>query len=459
MATQISPSYEGIVLGSRDALLLFTAAIQGHIPMISRRPHDKERAQTIASGNVFIYCETGSAIKRWTDGVTWSPSRIMGNFLIYRELNKGFPPGEKKRAAKKKRSEDGDDGYDASEDNLPPLAISKDQERTLIGSLIESYDFKKEGLVKKTISVKTEGQVYHLVSYYTLRDALTSKLHAPSAHHQFSQMRILDELLVHQSFRVQVDGHGNEITTTSHGNSNSPPSSPPLQSPPPLSHHHHDYTRDPPYSTHPPPPLPIFGTSTYSVSAICTREYPARDPHHLQYDGTGAGRTYTHLVPPQPGLASSRPGEHDGLGLYNDVPRTSQLAVFGPHGGSGAGEFSYQDPSARHYSAGGALPSIEGGGGGSAIGLPPHPRQTPALYVPGSHYNGSTDPSSYTISPIPASPSGQRYVSAHPLSPVYSAPERSSIAALVSRNGHSEETQRPGITYQQVAEDSYPEAW
>lgn len=451
MAAQISPSYEGIVLGSRDALLLFTAAIQGHIPMISRRPHDKERAQTIASGNVFIYCETGSAIKRWTDGVTWSPSRIMGNFLIYRELIKGFPPGEKKRAAKKslRRSED-DDGYDASEDNLPPLAISKDQERTLIGSLIESYDFKKEGLVKKTISVKTEGQVYHLVSYYTLRDALTGKLHAPSAHHQYSQMRILGELLVHQSFRVQVDGHGNEVTT-SHGNSNSPPSSPPLQAP--LSH---DY-RDPAYSTHP-SPLPIFGTSTYSTVAIHTREYPARDPH-LQYENIGAGRTYPHF------LGSSRAAEHDGLGLYNHVPRTS-LVSFPLHGGAGGGEYAYQDPSSRPYSASGGLPSMEGGASGGGAGIPPHARSAPTTYPPpGSHYNGSTDPSSYTISPghMPPGSTGQRYMAAHPLSPVFSAPERSSsVAALVPRNDHPEETQRPGIAYQQVgphvAEESYPGA-
>jgi hypothetical protein len=57
-------------------------------------------------GNVFIYEENASGIKRWTDGVTWSPSRIMGNFLVYRELSEPFPAGEKKKAKKRKRGTD-----------------------------------------------------------------------------------------------------------------------------------------------------------------------------------------------------------------------------------------------------------------------------------------------------------------------------------------------------------------
>ena len=86
---------------THDALLLFQAAIDDIIYKVVRRPHDRERGDVIRSGSIFIYEETGSGIKRWTDGVPWSPSRILGNFLIYRELEKPFPPGEKKRATKK----------------------------------------------------------------------------------------------------------------------------------------------------------------------------------------------------------------------------------------------------------------------------------------------------------------------------------------------------------------------
>ncbi|KAA8892904.1 Gti1/Pac2 family-domain-containing protein, partial [Sphaerosporella brunnea] len=207
-AGHIQPSFQGIVLTSRDALLLFTQAINGRIPMINRRPHDKERGTSIASGNVFIYSEGNSSIKRWTDGVAWSPSRIMGNFLIYRELNKGFPPGEKKRAAKRKTSQDDtESGMDSNDEGLPPLNITKEEERQLIGSLVDSYDFKKEGLVKKTISVKLNDQVYHLVSYYNLRHAVAGNLiqHQPSRMPGFAHVTILEDLINGQNFRVAVD--------------------------------------------------------------------------------------------------------------------------------------------------------------------------------------------------------------------------------------------------------------
>jgi hypothetical protein len=83
--------------------MVLEACLQGKLRHIGRRPHDRERTQIITSGNVFIYEENASGIKRWTDGVTWSPSRIMGNFLVYRELSSPFPAGEKKKAKKRKR--------------------------------------------------------------------------------------------------------------------------------------------------------------------------------------------------------------------------------------------------------------------------------------------------------------------------------------------------------------------
>lgn len=55
----------------------------------------------IQSGNTFIYEEKTTGIKRWTDGVIWSPSRILGNFLVYRELDKPFLSGEKRKTIKK----------------------------------------------------------------------------------------------------------------------------------------------------------------------------------------------------------------------------------------------------------------------------------------------------------------------------------------------------------------------
>ena len=103
-AGPLVPTFHGFVHNSMDGLILFEACLSGKLHHVPRRPHDRERSSLIKSGSIFIYEENASGIKRWTDGVAWSPSRILGNFLIYRELEKPFPPGEKKRAMKRKRA-------------------------------------------------------------------------------------------------------------------------------------------------------------------------------------------------------------------------------------------------------------------------------------------------------------------------------------------------------------------
>lgn len=51
------------------------------MPKVKRRLRDDER-KAIRSGQVFVFDERESGIKRWTDGMLWSPSRILLNFLV-----------------------------------------------------------------------------------------------------------------------------------------------------------------------------------------------------------------------------------------------------------------------------------------------------------------------------------------------------------------------------------------
>ena len=83
---------------------------------------------------------------------------MQGNFLIYRELERGFPPGQKKRAVKRKRS----DSPEVKNEEIscqnnqtydPTKQFESDLSRKLVGSLVENYDFKTPGLCKKTISL------------------------------------------------------------------------------------------------------------------------------------------------------------------------------------------------------------------------------------------------------------------------------------------------------------------
>lgn len=133
-STTMQPTWRGFVHTTFDALMVLEACLGGTLNHIPRRPHDRERASIITGGNVFIYEENASGIKRWTDGVTWSPSRIMGNFLVYRELKEPFPAGEKKKAKKRKRSAEEND----SADQLSPQS-GKNSSLTLIQSLVLTF--------------------------------------------------------------------------------------------------------------------------------------------------------------------------------------------------------------------------------------------------------------------------------------------------------------------------------
>ncbi|KAL4999076.1 Gti1/Pac2 family-domain-containing protein [Aspergillus recurvatus] len=222
-STVLEPTFNGYVATTHDALILFEACLTGVLHHVPRRPHDRERSHLVRSGAVFIYEENSSGIKRWTDGVTWSPSRILGNFLVYRELEKPFPPGEKKRAMKKTtrrpltsgrpgepyaRQDSNGSSYSPS-----PTASGYGAERThqseieraLVGSLVDSYGFKEMGLVKKTMSVTVSGVTHHLVSYYSVEDVTRGVLAPPSAVDALKYVRPRPELTQKQSFRAPID--------------------------------------------------------------------------------------------------------------------------------------------------------------------------------------------------------------------------------------------------------------
>ncbi|EPQ53973.1 hypothetical protein GLOTRDRAFT_25707, partial [Gloeophyllum trabeum ATCC 11539] len=74
--------FSGFVETTGDALRLIQAARQGIIPRITRRLNDFERRSMIRSGAVFVFSVDESGMKRWTEGLAWSPSRMSGNFLV-----------------------------------------------------------------------------------------------------------------------------------------------------------------------------------------------------------------------------------------------------------------------------------------------------------------------------------------------------------------------------------------
>ena len=231
-APACTPTWRGHIETTKDALIIFEACFSGALAHCHRRPHDRERGSLIVSGNVFVYEEATSGIKRWTDGIPWSPSRILTNFLIYRQLNQPFPPGEKKRATKRaqrpprpgepypsgssKSVAPHDDArrYSPSSPTVPQGKLEdgfnsdKDVNRGLLGSLVDSYEFKDNGLLKKTMTVQINGVHHHLVSYYSLEDA-KHHLTTPREEGRFKHLKLRDELLNQPKFKFpNIDDAG-----------------------------------------------------------------------------------------------------------------------------------------------------------------------------------------------------------------------------------------------------------
>jgi Gti1/Pac2 family transcription factor len=204
-STCMQPTWRGFIHTTRDGLMLLEACLQGHLSHIPRRPHDRERQSIISSGNIFVYEENASGIRRWTDGITWSPSRIMGNFLVYRELRDGHQPGEKKRAAKKRKR--------GSEDLTAADASSKSEEdRQLIGSLsLDAYNFKPGGLAKKTLSVELRGVRHHIISYYRVEDVKNGLYHRPIQDEFLRNLEPRRELTKNPGFKFPVEDRDDKV--------------------------------------------------------------------------------------------------------------------------------------------------------------------------------------------------------------------------------------------------------
>lgn len=162
-------TYYGHVRTPADAIILFEACRIGLLPRVQRRLSEKER-QSIRSGSVFVWDEREAGMRRWTDGKSWSASRVSGSFLTYREMEGKRGGGSVSqntvsRAGKTPEStrgsdEDRGDGTDEGPDG---------------------YRYKPDGLMKQSFSITTStGQHLHLISYYSRSHPAAANLQQPT---------------------------------------------------------------------------------------------------------------------------------------------------------------------------------------------------------------------------------------------------------------------------------------
>ncbi|KAK4050448.1 Global transcription regulator sge1 [Microbotryomycetes sp. JL201] len=219
MAGLAEPAFQGFVETTLDALLIFEGCRRGILPKITRRLQEPEKRALVDSGSVFVFDEEETGIKRWTDGLIWSPSRTLGNFLLYRELVKKSTKEAKTDGAGSANSSSAEEPVASTSEVSVPFASSsrsndsrrrsfseasgstqldRARERALVGSLTSSTRFRSDGLVKKTISLAG----VHMICYYRIEDVTSGRLRTPSSHPELMSMEISPDMLAPSLFRV-----------------------------------------------------------------------------------------------------------------------------------------------------------------------------------------------------------------------------------------------------------------
>ncbi|KAF3912379.1 hypothetical protein AA313_de0208241 [Arthrobotrys entomopaga] len=167
-------TYHGLVRTPMDAIILFEACEQGLLPRVQRRLSEKER-QSIKSGSIFVWDEREAGMRRWTDGKSWSASRVSGSFLCYREMEgkRGGGPTFPSMAPTQ-NGKSPENGSDSDSDGRDRLA--------------EGYRYKPDGLMKQSFSITTStNRKLHLISYYA-RSQNMDGLKPPSADPQLNHI-------------------------------------------------------------------------------------------------------------------------------------------------------------------------------------------------------------------------------------------------------------------------------
>ncbi|SCV72242.1 BQ2448_4936 [Microbotryum intermedium] len=79
-------SYFGTITTVQEAQVILEASKRGLLPRVTRRLTDDERIQFVKPGACFCWEEEEAGIRRWTDHIKWTPSRVSGAFLTYLEV-------------------------------------------------------------------------------------------------------------------------------------------------------------------------------------------------------------------------------------------------------------------------------------------------------------------------------------------------------------------------------------
>ena len=114
---EFKPTYSGCIRTCGDAIRIIIKVHNKELRIITKRLKTDSELASIQSGSIFVHIQGKEGIHRWTDGMKWSDSRILGKFFIYRQIS-------------------------------------------------ENGSYTQNGLIKLTFSFNLYTKVYHLIAYY-----------------------------------------------------------------------------------------------------------------------------------------------------------------------------------------------------------------------------------------------------------------------------------------------------
>ncbi|KAK9441740.1 cAMP-independent regulatory protein pac2 [Metarhizium brunneum] len=392
-------TYHGFVRTPGDAIKLFEACRLGLLPRVQRRLSEKER-QSIRSGSVFVWDEREAGMRRWTDGKSWSASRVSGSFLTYREMEgkRGGGFGSGRRGAGK--TPDSGRGSDEDHDDGEP----------------EGYRYKADGLMKQSFSIITStGQHLHLISYYSrpqpgqpelpqpssdpsLRGIAPPKgMYPESSMGETNQTPALTRAPMQQPYMIAPHhAHAHQqayvhYAQQGYGWPPSPAATPPYAhyAPAPFPPGTHLHSLHPPHITQVSSQLPIAYPASHYTHAPPPPHYDRPSLPPLPQSKPASIPAYQRGASP-PRLQDS-PGHRERLGSHGPLPALNSVTAPIPHPGMTppTRNHSVSPPRSSHESG---LPSGFPSGHRSSLSALLHPASDSSSSKPASNGSSSSSP-------------------------------------------------------------------
>lgn len=134
---------KGFLKTREDSMILVHALRLKILKHNTKRLSIDERSN-IKPGDIFCYVKGSDELRRWTDGLPWSGSRISGHFLVY------------EATISRSNYDYNQDGHTKSL-NFNSLRIFPN---------LRNNRFPAKILKKRTISIEYNNKTYHFINYY-----------------------------------------------------------------------------------------------------------------------------------------------------------------------------------------------------------------------------------------------------------------------------------------------------